>query len=224
MRAPDDPRSPMRVPAVAPVHARAPARGTDVPSNAFGERRIQRFRKLAAWVFLFCAWTLTTRAGAEGIEVLWAQVATSEENYVLNADLAIQLNPTVHEALSRGVVLHFVIDFDITRPRWYWLDDKTVQSRREFAVSYNALTRQYRLIIGSLFQSFPTLEQVLGVMSRVRNWPVADKGTLAHGVQYQATLRVRLDVSRLPTPFQVSALASREWELSSDWYRFPVVL
>jgi len=40
----------------------------------------------------------------------------------------------------------------------------------------------------------------------------------------QAPLRIRPDASRLPTLFQLGALASREWELSSDWYRFPVLL
>jgi Domain of unknown function (DUF4390) len=33
-------------------------------------------------------------------------------------------------------------------------------------------------------------------------------------------LRLRLDVNQLPKPFQVDALASREWTLQSDWYRW----
>jgi hypothetical protein len=28
---------------------------------------------------------------------------------------------------------------------------------------------------------------------------------------------MRLDTSQLPKPFQVNALANREWNLSSDW-------
>jgi len=41
------------------------------------------------------------------------------------------------------------------------------------------------------------------------------------GVRYDAAARLRLDVNQLPKPFQVDALASREWQLASDWYRFP---
>jgi hypothetical protein len=30
-------------------------------------------------------------------------------------------------------------------------------------------------------------------------------------------VRMRLDVSQLPKPFQVNAITSREWSLASDW-------
>jgi hypothetical protein len=30
---------------------------------------------------------------------------------------------------------------------------------------------------------------------------------------------MRLDTSELPKPFQVSALANRDWKLASDWRR-----
>ena len=49
---------------------------------------------------------------------------------------------------------------------------------------------------------------------------LAEKSVLQPGVSYQAAVRMRLDVSQLPKPFQINALASREWQLSSDWYRF----
>jgi hypothetical protein len=39
---------------------------------------------------------------------------------------------------------------------------------------------------------------------------------------YQAAVRMRLDVSQLPKPFQITAFGSREWNLSSDWHRFAV--
>ncbi len=43
------------------------------------------------------------------------------------------------------------------------------------------------------------------------------------GMRYDAAVRLRLDVNQLPKPFQVNALASREWTLSSDWYRWSFV-
>ena len=42
------------------------------------------------------------------------------------------------------------------------------------------------------------------------------------GARYEAALRLRLDVNQLPKPFQVSALASREWTLQSEWHRWSV--
>jgi hypothetical protein len=37
---------------------------------------------------------------------------------------------------------------------------------------------------------------------------------------YLAELRLRLDTTQLPKPLQINALASRDWNLSSDWYRW----
>jgi hypothetical protein len=37
---------------------------------------------------------------------------------------------------------------------------------------------------------------------------------------YIAALRLRLDTSQLPKPLQINALGSRDWNLTSDWYRW----
>jgi len=34
---------------------------------------------------------------------------------------------------------------------------------------------------------------------------------------------LRLDASQLPKPFQINALASRDWSLQSEWYRWSFV-
>ena len=49
-----------------------------------------------------------------------------------------------------------------------------------------------------------------------------DIGVLSRGSVYAAAVRMRLDVSQLPKPFQLNALASRDWNLSSDWHRWSV--
>ena len=57
-------------------------------------------------------------------------------------------------------------------------------------------------------------------LSRVRSWTVAEKGKLRVGERYDAALRFRLDTTQLPKPFQLNVIASKEWSLSSDWYRW----
>ena len=61
------------------------------------------------------------------------------------------------------------------------------------------------------------------LLSRVRGRPVADKNGLRKGDRYEAAVRLRLDIGQLPKPFQVSALASRDWTLQSDWQRWTFV-
>ena len=39
-------------------------------------------------------------------------------------------------------------------------------------------------------------------------------------VTYQAGIRMRLDTAQLPKPFQLNAIASRDWTLASDWHRW----
>ena len=59
--------------------------------------------------------------------------------------------------------------------------------------------------------------------SRVTSRPVVPAAALSKGTGYEAGVRLRLDINQLPKPFQVNALASREWTLSSDWYRWTYI-
>jgi hypothetical protein len=43
---------------------------------------------------------------------------------------------------------------------------------------------------------------------------------LVKGTRYEAAVRLRLDVNALPKPFQINALASRDWTLQSEWHRW----
>jgi hypothetical protein len=178
--------------------------------------RVRRFLALAGLLFLALI------ARADNIEIQSAAITQGEDGYVLNADLTITLTPTLEDILAKGVPLNFLLEAEIIRPRWYWFNDKVVHIAQQYKLSYNSLTRQYRVSLGTLFQNFATLSEAVRFFSSVRNLPVADKSMLQPGTVYQAAVRMRLDVSQLPKPFQITALGSREWNLSSDWYRFPV--
>jgi hypothetical protein len=169
----------------------------------------------------FVAFPGAARA-AEAIEVRSAALALSDDGAVLAADLSITLNQTLEETLNRGVPLFFALDFELQRPRWYWLNEKIATYSREYRLSYNALTRQYRVSLGTLFQSFETLPDAVAFMSRIRGALVTDRDSVRKGVTYAAAVRFRLDTSQLPRPFQLSAIGSREWNLASDWYRWSV--
>jgi hypothetical protein len=75
---------------------------------------------------------------------------------------------------------------------------------------------------GGLSQSFESLDEALALLKTVRGWKVADPGILAPREDHDAQVRMRLDVSQLPKPFQVNAITSREWSLASDWREVPV--
>lgn len=165
-------------------------------------------------------------AWAAEIQVDNQQLAADEEGYVLSADFHFEFKPRLEEAVARGVVLYFVVDYEMTRERWYWFDQAVVARSLTYSLSYHALTRQYRLSTGGLHQSFATLGEALAVLSRLRNWLVIDKGDAAvrPGEAYQAALRLRLDPALLPRPFQITALGNRDWALAADWKTWTVIL
>jgi len=186
-------------------------------------------RRFAAWGpagvrALLAALLLAVSAPvlAEGIEVKSAALVPDDDGWSLEADFDIQFSPRLEEAINRGVPLYFVVEFELARPRWYWLDEKPVQVSQTYKISYTPLLRQYRLSVGNLYQNFTRLDEVTRVLSRLRGWHVADKGALKKDTTYQAGLRMRLDTAQLPKPFQVNAIASRDWTLASDWQRWTI--
>jgi hypothetical protein len=163
-------------------------------------------------------------AYAQGIDVRKAFVTVAEDSYTLEAQFDIALTHTLEEALNKGVPLYFRMEFEVIRPRWYWFNDRVAFLRQEYRLSYNALTRQYRLGTSNLHQNFGSLAEALEVMSRVRRRQETEPGTFRRDNTYMAALRLRLDTSQLPKPFQLNAVGSREWNVGSDWYQWQLVL
>lgn len=185
-------------------------------------RCCRRISFLAAVVALWLAVGLPLCAHADRIEVRKASLTVVEDGYVLEADFDVALTTTLEEALNKGVSLYFLLEFQLIRPRWYWFNDKIADTQQRYRLSYNALTRQYRIGVGNLYQNFGALADALDVMSRVRRREEFEPGTLRKDTAYTAALRLRLDVSQLPKPFQISALGSRDWNVGSDWHRWTV--
>ena len=157
---------------------------------------------------------------ADTIAVKSAELRADEDGYVVSAEFDLAFNPTLEEAIQKGVPLYFVFEFELARPRWYWVDEKVLSFSTQYRVSYNAITRQYRVASGLLGQTFDGLDEVERFLSRVNSRQVATLDQLVKGARYEAAVRLRLDVNALPKPFQVSALASRDWSMQSEWYRW----
>jgi hypothetical protein len=176
-----------------------------------------------ALVLLALAFLLPfTTASAEGIAVTTAAIESGEDGLQLNADFDLQISQRLEEAVTRGVPLYFVVEFELSRPRWYWFDEKPVKLSQTYKITYTPLLRQYRLSVGNLYQNFTRFDEVKRVLSRVRGWHVADKGAFKKEGLYQANLRMRLDTGQLPKPFQLNAVASTDWALSSEWHRWTI--
>ncbi len=191
-----------------------------LPRSSPGPRPRPAVALFAALVLTASWLAVSAPVWADTIPVKTAELRIEEGEVLLNAEFEFSLNPTLEEALEKGIPLYFVLEFELTRGRWYWLDEKVAQMALVYRVSYNALTRQYRVASGLLTQMFNSLEEVEHFIGRITSRPVASADALTKGARYDAAVRLRLDVNQLPKPFQVNALASREWTLASDWQRW----
>jgi hypothetical protein len=186
---------------------------------------IAQSRRQLTWLLTgccFCVAVMAATAHAEGATISGAKLEASEDGYQVDADIELQLTATLQEAVRKGVPLYFVVEFELSRGRWYWLDQTLTSASRERRISYAPLTDQYRISYSGISQNVSSFEDVRRALSRIRSWTVLEKGKLRAGEKYDAALRFRLDTSQLPKPFQLNIIASKEWGLSSDWYRWTV--
>jgi hypothetical protein len=165
--------------------------------------------------------TMTAPARAADISVLKASIDSTENGYRLSTAYAFELNHGLETTILRGVPLYFTTEVELTRHRWYWLDETAVTASQTTRVSYNVLTRQFHASINnSLQQNFSTLEDAMAMVRRPPRWIIADQKALHIGETYNVAVRMRLDVAQLSKPLQVNALNNSDWRLSSDWVNF----
>jgi hypothetical protein len=160
-------------------------------------------------------------AGAEGIKIQSAELERLDNDWLLNATFKIDLTPGLEDAVKKGVVLYFQTEFDLTRSRWYWFDEKPALAQRQTRLSYQPLTQQYRIASEGFTFSAKTIFEALQAVGSIGGWRVIDNNQIDPSKSYTAALRMTLDLSKLPKPFQVNALNNRDWNVTSDWLRFP---
>lgn len=183
---------------------------------------------LLTWLVIGALGSLATPLPAMAQERIGVMAASLEpglesgDALVLNATFEFELPQALEDAVQKGIALYFNTEFELSRKRWYWFDRRIASSTLTYRLSYSPLTRQYRLARGGLSQSFESLEEALSLLKSVRNWKVADKSVLNPREDYDAQVRMRLDVTQLPKPFQVNAITTREWSLASDWREVPL--
>jgi hypothetical protein len=138
----------------------------------------------------------------------------------MDIDFDLDLTRSMLDAAERGVSLSFAVDLMITAPRWWWRDRVVVESTLIRRLSYNTLTRQWRVSAGDLYLPVGSIEEAVGVLRQVRGWHVAPVDRFEPNARYDGRIRLRLDSSQLARPLQVDALNRGAWSLASPWRAF----
>jgi hypothetical protein len=147
-----------------------------------------------------------------------AAIQAIPQGYVLDADVNIVLNPTLEDALSKGINLHFLLELEVSRPRNWWLDEGIAEPVRKMRIYYHLLLRRYVVESGYVTRTAATLDEALAILGRVESWQALERGMLKTGQRYDARLRLRLDTAQLPKPLSIGAVPGDKWELVTPWH------
>jgi len=135
----------------------------------------------------------------------------------LDVNWEFDLPKALLDCLRRGIALYFVYEFRLIKPRTLWFDADLGNSQLLLRLSYSPLSRQLRLSREGLVQSFDSLDQALQLLKSIRGWTVLDIDSIENYEDFRSETRMRLDLSRLPKPLQVTIGGNSDWSLESDW-------
>lgn len=142
-------------------------------------------------------------ARAEGVELAQLSTQRTDEGLELSFTTRFDLSRPAEDALHKGVPLYFVAEATVLRSRWYWRDAHAAHAERTWRLSWQPLTRQYRVSNGGLHQSFATLDEALAVLRGQSGWHIAEPKDIEDGGGYYLEFSYKLDVSQLPRPMQI---------------------
>ena len=161
---------------------------------------------------------------ADTAEVEPLRVERTEDGLLLSASIHFEVPPAVDDALAKGIPMFFVAEAVLLRDRWYWYDKQVVGATRHMRLSFQPLTRRWRLAISNgpvgssglaLGQTFDTRDEALAAVQRISHWKIADASELETDARYSVDFRFRLDVSQLPRPFQIGAVGHSDWSINA---------
>lgn len=175
------------------------------------------FRVLSC--LLLTVWLGSSQAADKSM-VREAEIQATPQGYVLSTDVDIALNRTLEDALSKGITLPFLLEFELTRPRSWWFDESIAEATRKQRIYYHLLLRRYIVESGYTTRTAATLGEALTLLGRVDDWQVLERGALRAGHRYDGRVRFRLDTAQLPKPLSIGAVASDRWELVTPWYEW----
>jgi hypothetical protein len=155
-------------------------------------------------------------ARAQGVELATLQATREEGALALEFAVRVTLPRAVEEALQRGVPIYFVAEATVYRSRWYWRDRRVARVTRSWRIAYQPLTDTWRVGLGGLNQTFPTLAEALNAASRSAGWRIAELSQIDPEGSHYLEFSWRLDTTQLPGPMQFGLGTPGDWAVGAS--------
>ncbi len=150
-------------------------------------------------------------AHAQSVELATLQLQKADGALNIDFSARVALPRAVEDALQRGVPVYFVAEAQLLRNRWYWRDERVARVSRSWRIVYQPLTSAWRVSLGGLYQTFPSLGEALVFASRSGGWKLVDLSQLDTDKNYYVEFNYRLDTSQLPGPMQFGLGGQGDW-------------
>ena len=184
------------------------------------KRRAVRLRAALWLVWLAMGLTLLPQpARADVPEITSFELLRQEDGLQLSFAVRFELSRGLEDALLKGVPLYFVADAELLRDRWYWFDRRVGKTSRTWRLTYQPLTRKYRVSLGGLNQSFDTLTDALYSVRRATGWKIAEPSQIEDGSRHYVEFSYRLDTNLLPRPLQIGISGQPDWTLMVEKFQ-----
>ncbi len=186
--------------------------------------RVERAFRLVAVALALLACASAVHADPVVTEIVQLRLERTDEGVLLSANVKFDLPSVVEDALLKGIPMFFVAEAVLFRDRWYWYDKELATSARHMRLSYQPLTRRWRLMVSptpignsglALGQTFDTQEEALAAVQRISRWKIGDAGDVDPEARHNVDFRFKLDLSQLPRPFQIGAVGQADWNISA---------
>jgi len=180
---------------------------------------LQRWAVLWLGALLACA----TLAADARFEIRNAFAEPVDGVWQLNANLDLGLSEAALEAVAEGIPLTLVLEIEVSRERRFLPDAGVAELEQRWRLAFDALSERYVVtnLNSGAQSSYPSLEEAVGSLSRIRNLPMIDADLLEAGRRHEVSVRATVEIGGLPVAVKV-LIFWRDWSRSTEWYTWSI--
>ena len=178
---------------------------------------MQFYASLLSVLVFFLAGCGEKSAVDYGFSIKNVSISRAYQSLNVHLQQDLQLSQQAREAMEHGVTLSILLELELHNDNNMMVVHR---ENRRFQLRYLPLSERYQLLEEETdeLQAFSRLRHLLAAIAKLN--VQLSTGPLLPG-SYELRTRISLDESRLPTPMQLPALFSSQWQHDSEWSVWP---